>query len=258
MAIPGNLLSATTSEIDPNTSGWTAKLNCTIAKGVGGRVGDGCLSVRSVAAGEMQARTVSSYAVTAGTVYYTFADTAGATATAERIGIRWLNAAGTEISITWSLSTMTASASWHRVSVAGVAPVGASKAQVVLSSTDTGTPPVSHFWENVYLGLPLRTTGNLLDFNTETTEIDATGWTSIVNATISRQVPMVSWAATQYLAGGHTLAMTAVAAGNASVLAVARPTVTPGEEYLAHAYLQPPVLTATAWIELRFYDGAGN
>lgn len=69
---------------------------------------------------------------------------------------------------------------------------------------------------------------------------------------------MVSWAADNYLAGGHTLAMTAVAAGNASVLAVARPTVTPGEEYLAYAYLQPPVLTATAWIELRFYDGAGN
>lgn len=259
MAIPGNLLSQTTETIDPNTSGWTSKLNCTIAKGTGGRTGgDGCLSVRSVAAGEMQARTVSSYAVTAGVTYYTFADTAGATATAERIGIRWLNWTGAEISITWSQSTLTASASWHRVSVAGTAPVGAVKAQVLLSSTDTGTPPVSHFWENIYLGLPIRTTGNLLDFNTETTEVDATGWTAVVNATISRQVPMASWAVDNYLTGGHMLAMTAVAAGNASVLAVARPTVTPGTEYLAYAYLQPPVLTATAWIELRFYDGAGN
>jgi hypothetical protein len=258
LAIPGNLLSATTESIDPNTSGWTSKLNCTIAKGVGGRSGDGCLSVRSVGAGEMQARTVSSYPVTAGTVYYCFADTAGVSATAERIGIRWLNAAGTELSITWSLSTMTASANWHRVSVAGAAPVGATQAQVLLSSTEAGTPPVSHFWENIYLGLPKSTLGNLLDFNTESSEINASGWAAVVNATVSRQVPVVSWSVSSYLSGGHMLAMTAVAAGNASVLAVARPAVTPGVEYLGFAYLQPPTLSATAWIELRFYDGAGN
>lgn len=259
MPIPGNFLSPTTESIDPNTSGWTPKLNCTIAKGVGGRNGgDGCLSVRSVAAGEMQARTVSSYPVTAGTLYYTFADTAGISATAERIGIRWLNAAGTEVSITWSPSTLTASSSWHRVSVAGTAPSGATQAQVLLSSTESGTPPVSHFWENIYLGLPIRTTGNLMPFNTESTEVDATGWVAAVNATVSRQVPVVSWAVDNYTAGGNTLAMTAVAGGNASVVAVERATVTPGVEYLAYAYLQPPVISATAWLELRFYDAANN
>ncbi|WP_369274528.1 hypothetical protein AB5J55_35425 [Streptomyces sp. R11] len=253
MAIPGNLLSATTSEIDPNTSGWVQKLNATLSKGTGGRVGDGCLVVRSVAAGETQARTVSSYAVTPGTVYYAFSDAAGASSTAERIGIRWMSNVATEISITWSVSTAAASASWHRVSVAGQAPVGATQAQVVLSATEPGAA-VNHFWENVYFGLPIRTTGNLLDFNTESTEVDASGWAAVVNATISRQVPVVNWASTQYLAGGHTLAMTAIAAGNASVLATARPTVTPGVEYLAYCYLQPPTLASTAWIELRFYD----
>ena len=258
MAIPGNLLSSTTETIDPNTSGWTTKLNCTIGLGVGGRTGGGgCLSVRSVAAGEMQARTVSSYPVTAGAVYYTFSDTAGATSTGERIGIRWLNAAGAELSITWSLSTMAASGSWHRVSVAGAAPAGASQAQVLLSSTETGAS-ISHFWENIYLGLPIRTTGNLFGFNTESTEVDATGWAAVVNATISRQVPVMSWAVDNYLAGGQALAVTAVAAGNASALAVDRPAVTPGTEYLAYAYLQPPVLTSQAWIELRYYDAAGN
>jgi hypothetical protein len=256
VAIPGNLLSATTETIDPNTSGWTAKLNCTINMGVGGRTGGGgCLSVRSVAAGEMQARTVSSYPVTAGTVYYTFADTAGVVA--ERIGIRWLNSSGTEVSITWSLPTMAASSGWHRVAVAGAAPAGATQAQVLLSSTEVGAN-VSHFWENIYLGLPIRVLGNLLPFNTESTEVDATGWGTIVNATISRQVPVINWAVDWYLAGGHALAMTAIAAGNASVLAVDRPAVTPGQEYLAYAYLQPPVLTAQAWIELRFYDAVGN
>lgn len=255
MAIPGNLLSLTTEMVDPNTSGWTPKLNCTIVQGVGGRNGDGCLAVKSVAVGEIQARTVSSYPVMAGTVYYAFSDTAGAVG--ERIGIRWLDSAGTEISITWSLTTMAASGGWHRVSVAGMAPSGTAKAQVLLSSTEVGIS-ASHYWENVYLGLPLRTAGNLFPFNTESTEVDASGWTAVVNATITRQVPVMSWSVNNYLAGGHTLAMTAVAAGNASVLAVDRPAVTAGAEYLAYAYLQPPVLTAQAWIELRFYDINGN
>lgn len=256
MAIPGNFLSPTTESVDPNTSGWAAKLNATLAKGTGGRNGgDGCLVVKSVAAGEMQARTVSSYPVTAGTVYYCFADSAGVST--ERIGIRWLSAAGGEVAVSWSMTTLTASSGWHRVSLAAVAPAGATQAQVLLSSTETGAT-VSHYWENVYLGLPIRTTGNLLPFNTESSELDASGWTAVVNATISRQVPVINWSVTNYVAGGHTLAMTAVAAGNASILAVDRPTVTPGREYLAYAYLQPPVVTAQAWIELRFYDSVGN
>lgn len=255
MSIPGNLLSSTTESIDPNTSGWTPKLNCTIGLGVGGRNGNGCLSVRSVAVGEMQARTVSSYRIAAGTVYYAFSDTAGAVP--ERIGIQWLSATGTEISVTWSAATTGSSGAWHRVSVAGQAPGLAVYARVLLSSTEVGVN-VSHFWENVYLGLPLRTTGNLLPFGTESTEVDASGWVPVVNATVSRQVPVVSWPVDYYLAGGHTLAVTAVAAGNASVLAVDRPTVTPGTDYLAYAYLQPPVLSASAWIELRFYDSNGN
>lgn len=52
--------------------------------------------------------------------------------------------------------------------------------------------------------------------------------------------------------------MTAVAAGNASILAVDRPTVTPGQEFLAYAYMQPPTVASVAWIELRFYDSNGN
>ncbi|WP_206313002.1 hypothetical protein [Streptomyces sp. JB150] len=255
MAIPGNLLSAATESMDPSISGWTSKLNCTLSRGSGGRNGDGCLVVKSVAAGEVQARTVSSYRIIPGTTYYAFADASGSVG--ERIGIRWLTATGTEVSISWSLTTTGSSASWHRVSVAAVAPSAARGAQVLLSSTPAAGN-VNHFWENVYLGMPIRTTGNLLPFNVESTEVDASGWTALVNATITRQVPVMSWAVTNYLAGGHTLAMTAVAAGNAAVQCVDRPAVTPGQEYLAYAYLQPPVLSAQAWIELRFHDSNGN
>lgn len=254
MAIPGNLLSSTTETVDPNTSGWAPKLNCTLSLGTGGRVGDGCLSVRASAAGEAQARTVTAYPVTAGTVYQTMADSSGTST--ERIGIRWLNATGSEISITWSVTTMTASIGWHRVSVAGPAPAGAVKAQVVLSSTEAAG--AFHFWENAYLGLPIRTVGNLFGFGTESSEIDASGWTALVNATISRQVPVFSWSTDYFLAGGHMLAMTAVAAGNAAIAAVDRPGVTPDAEYMAYAYLQPPTLSSTAWIELRFYDSNNN
>ena len=256
MAIPGNFLAESTSSMDPVVTGWTPQLNCTISKGSGGRVGDGVLAVKSTAAGEMQARILGSVLVTAGTTYYAFADASGATVP-ERIGIRWLNKAGIILGTTWSLTTMAASATWHRISVAGTAPTGTTRAQVILSSTPAAANVYSYY-ENVFFGLPIRSYGNLFPFNVESTEIDASGWAAEVNATISRQVPVTTWNADWYYAGGHTLAMTVTAAGNASVQTVERPTVTPGTEYLAYAYLQPPVLSSQAWLELRFYDANGN
>ncbi|MFI1928360.1 hypothetical protein [Streptomyces sp. NPDC020377] len=256
MSIPGNLLSSSTESMDPSVAGWTAKLNATVSKGTGGRNGDGCLQVRSVASGEMQARTVSSYPVAAGTLYETFADASGATVP-ERIGIRWLTAAGVEVSITWSLTTLTASATWHRISVAAVAPVGATKAQVLLSSTPAAGA-VNSFYENVYLGLPIRTSSNLFSYNAESSEVDATAWTSELNCTLARQVPMITWAYDWYWAGGHTMAMTATAGGNAAMRMTERPVVTPGAEYLGYIYLSPPTSGSTVWVELRFYDSGGT
>ncbi|OKH91506.1 hypothetical protein [Streptomyces uncialis] len=255
MPIPGNFLSATTEMVDPNTSGWGLPLNAALSKGTGGRNGDGCLVVKSVAAGTVVASTVSSYAVTPGTVLQAVADAAGVVP--ERIGIQWLNAVGLPIGTTLSLTTAGSSPNWHRVGVAGAAPANTKRARVILTSTPAAAG-VNHYWENVYLGRPLRVPGNLLPFGTESTEIDTSGWVPEVNATVSRQVPVVAWAVNNYLAGGHTLALTAVAAGNAAVVAVDRPRVTPGTEYLAYAYLNPPTLSAAAWIELRFYDSVGN
>lgn len=256
MAIPGNFLSASTESMDPTIWGWTAKLNCTLSKGTGGRNGDGVLTVKSVAAGEMQARTVSSYPVVEGTTYQTFADASGATVP-ERIGIRWLNSSGTEISITWSLTTSAASASWHRISVAGAAPAGATQAQVLLSSTPAAAN-VNSFYENVYLGLPIRSPSNMFGFNAETSEVDGSAWTAELNCTLARQVPVTTWDVTWYYAGGHTIAMTATAGGNAAMRMVDQPVVTPGSEYLGYIYLNPPTSGSTVWVELRFYDGSGT
>ncbi|MFE9337772.1 hypothetical protein [Streptomyces sp. NPDC007063] len=253
MAIPGNLLSATTEMVDPNTSGWAAKANCALSLASGGRNGDGCLKLTSVASGEMQARTFSSVPVDAGALYWTFAD-ASSSAQPERIGIRWLDATGAEISVTWSLTTEAASASWHRVSVAGYAPVGTVRAQVLLSSTPAGAG-VLHYWENVYLGPPIRLPGNLLSFNAEAGgEIDDSAWVAETNTTVSVIAPPSSWPADHYNAGGEQIAATAIAAGDASAECVERPPVIPGVEYVGLAYLGPPTTGSTVWVELRFYD----
>ncbi|WP_407563305.1 hypothetical protein [Streptomyces sp. 184] len=253
MAIPGNFLSATTESIDPNTSGWTPKLNCTISLGSGGRNGDGTLIVKSVAAGEMQARTVTSYPIAPGETYHALADASGSTVP-ERIGIRWLNAANAEVSITWSLTTSSASASWHRISVGGTAPPDAARAQVLLSSTPAAGAVIS-FFENVYLGLPQRQMGNLLPWNTESPEIDATGWTGLGSVTVARQAPPVSWPVDYYSAGGHTMAMTVTTAGDRAMLTQLAP-CTEGVEYLAYCHLNPPTSGSDTWLELRFYDAA--
>jgi hypothetical protein len=255
VAIPGNFLSETTSTVDPNTSGWVAHLNCTIGHGSGGTVTTGCLFMKSVAAGEMQCRTVASYPVTPGMEYSAFADAFSSTVP-ERIGIRWLDASSAQISITWSVTTATASSIWHRIAVADWAPDGAAYAQVIFSATPAGSG-VNSFFDNIYLGPPQRTTGNLLSANAETSE-RASGWEylAVTNCSVSRTVPSVGWSPTSYMSGGHVATMTATAAGNAEFRSTDRPAVTPGTEYVAYAHLNPPSTSSTAWIELRFYDAA--
>ncbi|MEV6548014.1 hypothetical protein AB0M57_04800 [Streptomyces sp. NPDC051597] len=257
MAIPGNFLSPTTESVDPNTSGWTAKTNCTLALGTGGRNGDGCLQLTSVAAGEMQVRTVASYAVTGLTEYEAFADASGATVP-ERIGIRWLNVFSSQISISWSPVTTSASSTWHRIAVAAVAPSNAVYAQVVLSCMTPGAGGVIGYFENVYLGLPVRTTGNLLAFDTEQLEAGVGQWTAETNCSIAAQTPPVQWPVDWYLAGGQVLALTVTATGDASAKTVDRPAATPGVQYVGYAYLNPPTSGSSCWVELRFQNAAGS
>ncbi|MFF0277442.1 hypothetical protein [Streptomyces sp. NPDC004330] len=255
MAIPGNFLSESTSSMDPSISGWTPKLNCTLLMGTGGRVGDGCLTMRSVAAGEMQCRTLNFYLVDAGVDYEAFADAAGGTVP-ERIGIRWLTSGHAEISISWSPTTASASASWHRIAVTATAPATAARAQVVFSSTPAAGAVVSYL-ENVYFGFPIRTVGNLLTHGAEGSE-QASNWpyVAVSNCSIARTVPAVSWPTINYVGGGAMVAMTVTANGDASFRCTEQPVVTPGQEYMASAHLGPPTSGSTAWLELRFYDAS--
>ncbi|MGQ4513703.1 hypothetical protein [Streptomyces sp. DW26H14] len=255
--IPGNFLSSATESIDPDLSGWTPLLNCTQSRGTGGRNGDGTLVIKSITAGETRARTVSSYPVTPGTLYQTFADASSATV-AERIGIRWMSAANAELSTSWSVTTATVSSSWHRIGVAAVAPAGAVAAQVVLSGMTPAAAAVLSTFENVYLGPPVQTAGNLLSFASESFELDLSGWAVEANGTLSRSAPAMQWAVNFYTAGGEVMGLTATASGAASALCVERPPVTPGVDYRAECYLSPPTSTSTVWLELRFYDATGT
>lgn len=257
MAIPGNFLSATTESVDPNTSGWVAKLNCAISLGSGGRNGDGCLKLTSSASGEMQAKTASAYPVTAFQEYEVFADASGATVP-DRIGIQWLTSSNSQISITWSVTTSSASASWHRIAVAGIAPVNATQARVLVSAMTPAGSGVINYFENIYLGLPIRTTGNMLAFSTETLEEGAGDWLAESNCSIAVQTPMVTWAVDNYTAGGQVLAVTVTANGDAWARTTDWPAATAGTEYLAYAYLNPPTSGSTCWIELRFQNAAGT
>ncbi|WP_411140243.1 hypothetical protein [Streptomyces sp. x-80] len=258
MAIPGNFLSPTAESMDPSYAGWRPRSNAALSIGTGGRNGPNCMVMKPGAAGEMQAETVAGYPVVAGGTYQVFAD-ASASTQPERIGIEWLDATYTPVGpVTWSLTTSAASAAWHRVGVAGVAPVGADRARVVLSSAATAVG-VTHFWENVYFGLPIRTPSNLFSFNVESgAEVDTSGWQAETNTTISRTVPPVQWAATYYGAGGHVLTLTAIASGTASAVTAERAAVAQGQEYLAQALVNPPAASANCWVELRFYDPSGG
>ncbi|WP_275462059.1 hypothetical protein [Streptomyces noursei] len=259
MAIPGNFLSQAAESMDPSYSaGWRPRLNIILSVGTGGRNGPNCLAMKSASAGEMQAETIAGYTVVPGQTYQTFADASSSTQP-ERIGIEWLDATYTPVGpVTWSLTTSAASTSWHRVGVAGVAPLGAVRARVVLSATTTAAA-ATHFWENVYLGLPIRSPGNLLPFNAESGgEVDATAWQAEANTTVGRAVPPVQWSATYYGAGGHLITVTATANGTASAVTAARPAVTPGQEYLAQVIISPPTSAAACWLELRFYAADGT
>jgi hypothetical protein len=242
--------------VDPDTSGWQTVLNCTKSLGSGGRNGDGQLTLTSVASGEMQASTVATYPVVSGTTYQVFADAASANQ-AERIGIQWLDNSRTQVGLTWSPTSNAASSSWHRVGVAGPCPVGATLARVVVSATTTASAK-THFFENVYLGPPITTTGNLFSFNVESGgEIDTSGWAVDTNATIARDTPVVVWPVNWYLSGANTIKMTVTANGNASIKTAEQPAVVAGTEYKGDLYINPPTSGAACWVEMRWYN-AGN
>ncbi|WP_030997509.1 hypothetical protein [Streptomyces sp. NRRL F-5630] len=94
--------------------------------------------------------------------------------------------------------------------------------------------------------------GNLLSTNVASIETDTTGWTALTNtsAILARFTGGTS--------GGYCLRWTATASGDSQVGTAARVPVTAGAEYWACASVFPPIASASARIEVRWYSSAGT
>ncbi|MFF1684504.1 MULTISPECIES: hypothetical protein [unclassified Streptomyces] len=110
----------------------------------------------------------------------------------------------------------------------------------------------SWFADRVFLGLTTQSTGNLLPFNTETAEVDTSGWFAATNCTLAISSAAFTWY--------QSLLITSTAAGDAmarTALSQA-PAVTAGVEYAAYAYVTPSVGGLTLKAQIYWRDAGGT
>ncbi|MEU1200119.1 hypothetical protein ABZ446_28390 [Streptomyces sp. NPDC005813] len=208
----GNLLPFNTETIEQDTTGWFAATNCTLGVSTAAFTFFQSLLVTSSAAGAVMARTALSQApgVTPGVEYAAYAQvTPGTAGLPVKIEIYWRDAVGTEIST--SSATWTPPANqWTRIVVVATAPPGASVARIAVSPTASAA---GQQWavDRAVLAptSALKTSGNLLPYNTSDIEQDTSGWT-VTGGTKSQTTE-------QTLGGGYALKL--VADGTATLTA---------------------------------------
>lgn len=250
MAIPGNLLSPNAESMETDASAWTALVNATgLVRGTGGTDGANCLLFRSVAAGDCQVGLAARVSVTAGTEYWScssiFAPAAGAQS---RLEIRWYNASGTLISTTQGPVVTASGGVWQQIAAIGTAPAGTVTANVVLRVTATAANQ-NWFADRVFLGTPARAYGNLLPWNAEGIEIDASGWQAAANCTLTVTTSAYTWF--------QALRLTSSAAGQCQAL-TAPVAVTPGVEYVAMAQVMPGTAGLTWSTQIQWLNSSGS
>ncbi|MGI5404128.1 hypothetical protein ACQEVG_32700 [Streptomyces sp. CA-135486] len=250
MAIAGNLLSANAESIETDASAWVAVINAnSIARGTGGTSGSFCLSFKATAAGDCQVGLATRVAVTPGAQLVCYASVWAAVASGQsRVEIRWHDAGGALLSTTQGPLVTASAPSWNQNAAIGTVPASAATANVIIRVTGTAVNQ-NWFADRVFLGpTPAVSTGNLLDWETQDFEVDASKWTA-TNAVLSLQ----SAAATNFQA----LKMTSSAAGDAVAQTVATPAVTPGVEYIAYAYTNPGTAGLTARMQIQWRNAGG-
>lgn len=251
MAIIGNLLPANAESVETDASAWAAVLNATgLARASGGTLGNFSMVFKPTAIGDCQVGLAARVTVTPGTSYLAFSSVWSAVAGGlSRIEVRWYNAGGTLISTTQGPQMTAASPSWNQVGAIGTAPALTATANVVIRVQGT-VAAQSWFLDRAFLGVtPSVTVGNLLDWETQDFEVDASKWTVTSNATFGLQ----GVAAFNYQAGR----ITSVASGDAVVQSVATPAVTPGVEYMAYIYASGSTVGASGRIQIQWRDAGG-
>ncbi|MFF3140391.1 hypothetical protein ACFVRU_01330 [Streptomyces sp. NPDC057927] len=132
----------------------------------------------------------------------------------------------------------------------GTAPSTAATALVVIRVTATAANQ-TWFADRMFLGLTSVSTGNLLPFNTETVEVDASGWVSSFQATLGISSSAFTWY--------QSLLVTSTAAGNvlARTQTTQAPAVTPGVEYAAYCYVTPGTAGLVQKLQIYWLDSTG-
>jgi hypothetical protein len=261
VSVPSNLLSANTSSMETDITGWTAGASTTLASSTRFYQGAKSLQMtRTGTAGAASATTASRVPVTAGTEYQAYAyfalivAAAGRTAT---VAVSWWSApsGGSPISTATSAAATLANAtSWNTPPpiLIATAPAGATHASVTVQVAGMAINE-SVAVDAVALGVPNVWAENLLPYNVAGVEVDASGWTAASNATIART-------STGVYEGWYALQATAAAAGDMRIRQVTGTPVTPGTEYVAWTYVQ--ALAAASGrpflMELWWYDSVGT
>lgn len=252
MAIVGNLLPANAESIETDTSAWLALVNVsTLGRATGGTLGSFSLSFAATAAGDTQVGLATKVPVTSGAEYWSCASVFPPGSGAQsRLEIRWYAFNGALLSTTQG-PLITATGGWHQVAALGTAPPGAATANVVIRATATAAQ--TWFTDRVFLGLtPAVSTGNLLNFNAETIEVDRAGWGASTNCTLGVSASAYSWY--------QSMLLTSSAAGDCLARSVVgeAPSVTPGVEYMASVQVSPGVSGLSFRVQIHWRDAGGT
>ncbi|MFJ3084475.1 hypothetical protein ACIPJG_32625 [Streptomyces halstedii] len=260
MTVSPNLLSANTSGIETDTSGWTAGANTTLSHSTRFYQGARSLAMTATAAGSVTATTAARVPVTAGQEYTGYALLANVVAAAGRVGtmrVDWYAAVtgGTSLGSMASAGvTLVNSTAWNAPPPIpiGTAPAGAAYASVTLTVTGL-TAGAAVLADTIGFGPPNSPIGNLLPYNTSSVEVSNAGWAAWGNVTLGR--------ATTAYEGWYSLQATSAAAGEVQVGMGANVPTVPGAEFLGSAMVRPvgaAVSGTEVRVELRWYDEAGT
>lgn len=257
MSVASNLLSSNTSSMETDASGWTAGTNTAIARTTArAYAGVASLQLTASSAGTVRATTASRYGVTAGASYMCYAYVANATSASGRtasVTITWYGAGllGPMVGESTSQTVAIPSTGWLTPPPILLATAPANAATATVTVTVTGmTAGSAVSVDAVAFGPPALLEGNLLGYNAQGCEADASGWQSLWNATVGRT------SAASY-EGWWALQMTSGAADLVRCGTTAAAPVSAGVEYYASAWVRPPSGGTELRIQVRWLDAGG-
>lgn len=258
MSVATNLLSANVSGIETDTSGWVVGSNTTKAQSTRFYTGSKSLQLTATIPGSVSAVTAARVAVTAGdvlTAYAVFSNVVAATGRGCFVQVSWYAAVtgGTAISTsTSSIASLPNSTAWLTPPPILVATVPAGATYAAMTVVASGmTAATSVVVDAIAFGPPNQLTGNLIPYPDQGVEVDASGWTSLWQSTVSRS-------SAQSFEGWWSLTQTSTAAGAMRVSTVNAVPVTAGIEYFGYAWTYAPTSSATMAMSIRWYDASGT